>query len=81
MPHLTIFSLSVQSSYVKLFVFDKHQYEQMKGRKHTGLYHMPLVVNVFRLDGMLGSLDNDIIYRDQISFVGSLYENNHYRQI
>lgn len=81
MPHLTLFSPSVQSKYVKLFIFDRNQYELIKGRKQAGLYHMPLAVNVTRLDGMLGSLDNEVTYRDEISFVGSLYENNHYRQI
>lgn len=80
-PHLTVFSPSAQSDYVKLFVFDKNQYEQIKLRKKTGLFHMPLPVNVARLDELLGPMDGEIPYTEQISFVGSLYENNAYRQV
>ena len=80
-PHLTVFSPSAQSDYVKLFVFDKNQYEQIKLRKKTGLFHMPLPVNVARLDELLGPMGGEIPYTEQISFVGSLYENNAYRQV
>lgn len=80
-PHLTLFSPSVQSQYVKLFIFDKNQYKEMINRKQTGLYHMPLAVNTERLVGQLGDLEGKIYYNNEISFVGSLYENNLYRQI
>lgn len=80
-PHLTLFSPSVQSQYVKLFIFDKNQYKEMLNRKQTGLYHMPLAVNIERLVGQLGNLEEKIQYNNEISFVGSLYENNPYRQI
>ena len=78
-PHLTVFSPSVQSNYVKLFVFDKILYERVKEKKSIGLFHMPLAVNVQRLDELLNSANNE--YVDEISFVGSLYENNIYRKI
>lgn len=56
-PHNTIYSSMSKSPYVKLFVFDRAQYEIMKNRKNKGLYHMPLAVNVTRLDRQLGDMD------------------------
>ena len=80
-PHLTLFSPSVESEYVKLFIFDKNQYSEMKERKYRGLFHLPLAVNVERLVRQLGKLDKKIQYINEISFVGSLYEKNMYRQV
>lgn len=80
-PHLTVFSPSVQSAYVRLFVFDKNQYEKLKERKATGLFHMPLAVNIYRLDKLLETEENKISYKNEVSFVGSLYEDNLYRKV
>ena len=80
-PHLTVFSPAVQSNYVKLFVFDKNQYERLKKKKRNGLFHMPLAVNVYRLDKFLDSHNDEKVYMNEISFVGSLYENNMYRKV
>lgn len=81
MPHLTLYSPAVQSEYVSLFLFDKMQYEEIKEIKQTNIYHLPLPVNTVRLNKQLGELSDDAAYENDISFVGSLYENNMYRQI
>ena len=81
MPHLTLYSPAVQSEYVSLFLFDKMQYEEIKEIKPTNIYHLPLPVNTVRLNKQLGELSDDAAYENDISFVGSLYENNMYRQI
>lgn len=81
MPHLTLYSPAVQSEYVSLFLFDKVQYEEIKKIKPTNIYHLPLPVNTVRLNKQLGDLTNDIVFENDISFVGSLYEKNMYRQI
>lgn len=81
MPHLTLFSPAVQSEYVNVFVFDKGQYEQLKRIKPTHLYHLPLPVNTVRLGKLLGEFTGEAEYQQDISFVGSLYEKNMYRQI
>ena len=66
---------------MKLFVFDKNQYERLKKKKRNGLFHMPLAVNVYRLDKFLDSHNDEKVYMNEISFVGSLYENNMYRKV
>ena len=81
MPHLTLFSPTVQSEFVSLFVFDKVQLEQLKPIKKEQLYHLPLPVNTVRLNELLGGFSGEAEYQQDISFVGSLYEKNMYRQI
>ena len=78
---MTLFSPSVESEYVKLFIFDKNQYSEMKERKYRGLFHLPLALNVERFVRQLGKLDKKIQYINEIRFVGSLYEKNMYRQV
>lgn len=81
MPHLTLFSPIVRSEYISLFVFDRVQYMQMKEIKPSHLYYLPLAVNTCRLNRQLGELSRENSYWTEISFVGSLYENNLYRRI
>lgn len=81
MPHLTLFSPAVQSEYSSVFVFDKVQYEQLKQIKKDHLYHLPLPVNTVRLNRLLGEFTGEAEYQQDISFVGSLYEKNLYRQV
>lgn len=81
MPHSTLFSPAVQSEYASVFVFDKAQYEQLRCIKPSHLYHLPLPVNTVRLNKLLGAFSGEAEYQQDISFVGSLYEKNLYRQI
>lgn len=81
MPHSTLFSPAVQNEYASVFVFDKVQYEQLKSIKPSHLYHLPLPVNTVRLNKLLGEFSGKAEYHRDISFVGSLYERNMYRQI
>ncbi len=81
MPHLTLFSPAVQSEYVSIFVFDKVQYQELKTIKPDNIYHLPLPVNTLRLNKLLGDFKENMEYKHDVSFVGSLYENNMYRQI
>lgn len=81
MPHNTLFSPAVKGEYTTVFVFDYVQYLQIKQIKSSQVYHMPLAVNAVRLNRQLGELSYDPDYHHDISFVGSLYEKNLYRQI
>lgn len=78
-PHLTLYSKTVFSKYNYLFLFDSILYREFKsyGLKHV--YYLPLAVNTKRLQGLLEG--KKFIWKDQVSFVGSLYENNFYDQI
>lgn len=80
-PHNALYSPSVLSEWVSVVVFDKVQYQIMHGIKGKHVYHMPLAVNTERLNKLLGIQMETIDYKYDVSFVGSLYEKNLYRQI
>lgn len=87
-PHLTLYSTNITNSCNYLFLFDHQMTEDvvLRGAKHV--YHLPLAANVNRLNQKLGlSADASCFdvtysgYQDDVSFVGSLYENNMYHRI
>lgn len=80
-PHLTLFSPYAQSDFVKLFIFDRNLFQLVSKRKTKNVYHMPLAVNTHRLIRQLGIPTNNIVYDNDISFIGSLYEKALYRKI
>lgn len=90
-PHWTLFSPAVKSAYNALFVFDRQQYQQLKALGVQRCYHFPMAVNTTRLESLLGenaagqesSTQGSIQGWDslEVSFVGSLYENNLYDRV
>lgn len=81
MPHGTLFSPSIRSEYVYLYIFDREQYKQIKELGAKNIFHLPLAVNTRRLNKKLGELGENIVYQQDVSFVGSLYEDNMFRKI
>lgn len=82
-PHLTLYSHTISNPYNYLFIFDRNLLEIVRslGAKHA--FHMPLAVNTTRLNQQLnlsGTSTTDTFSYD-VSFVGSLYENNMFDQI
>ncbi|MCI9527356.1 MAG: glycosyltransferase [Lachnospiraceae bacterium] len=90
-PHWTLFSPAVKSAYNDIFVFDRQQYQQLKAVGVRRCYHFPMAVNTTRLEAQLeengtgqesltqGSIQGwDSL---EVSFVGSLYENNLYDRV
>ena len=62
--------------------FDKVIYNKLVNLDVDTVYHMPLAVNVERLDELEISEDDKVCYNHDVSFVGNLYENrNHYDKI
>lgn len=85
-PHYPVYSKTALSEYVYLFPFDRDQYNSLLEKKKDHVYHSPLAVNHYRLNGLLGELEEppvlpEVHYDHDISFVGSLYESNLYRKI
>lgn len=82
-PNLTVYSRTITNSCNYLFLFDRNMYTQVcsLGAKHA--FHMPLAVNTRRLNQQLhlSGQQKNMEYRYDVSFVGSLYENNMYDQI
>lgn len=83
-PHRTLCSPAVKGEYNYIFVFDSMQYAELGFMELPHLYHFPLAVNTTRLASQWKETDaegRNHSYQNEISFVGSLYENNMYDQI
>lgn len=88
-PHWTLYSPAVKGKYNYIFVFDYVQYLEVKKLEVSNVFYFPLAVNVDRLEKQLGQvveLDKcgerkHVDYINEISFVGSLYENNLYDKL
>lgn len=77
-PHYPLFSPTIASEYNYIFLFDKSMAELALhlGARHA--YHLPLAANPDRLRNLSG---NASCFSNKITFVGSLYENNHFNLI
>lgn len=80
-PNYTLFSKTVRYDCNYIFIFDQVQCEMVRTLGAKNVYHLPLAVNTKRLNEQLGKLEQNIICNYDISFVGSLYDNNLYDQI
>ncbi len=82
-PHWTLRSPAVRCACNYIFVFDEMQFLTLEQLKLPHLYRFPLAVNTTKLCEILGTPQAGNVGRmdDDISFVGSLYENNRYDKI
>lgn len=83
-PHNTLYSDTLKLNTNLIFTFDRLQMERFREKGVSQIYHMPLAVNVGRLDAMRAQVSQEALQKNfsaEISFVGSLYEDNFYRQI
>lgn len=82
-PHLTLYSKTIKNECNHLFLFDRGMKRMVEGMGAKHVFHMPLGVNTNRLNSMLGleSEKSADSFLYDVSFVGSLYENNMYSQI
>lgn len=69
-PVFEIFNTSIKSSYNRLFLFDKKQYDMVHPLNPDCVFHVPLGAACDRLNTLLG---NTTDYKYDVSFVGSLY--------
>ncbi len=60
-----------------LFVFDKVQYQFYKDRGINNVYHLPLAVNIERLDRIQLAADEKEDFTTDISFVGNMYGSDY----
>lgn len=80
-PHLTLFSDSVYNECNRIFFFDREQCHYFTSRGVKNVFHLPLAVNVSKLDNMLGNDLHNVSYIHDVSFIGSLYNENMYNQL
>lgn len=80
-PLISMYHESVFNECNYIFLFDKSSYLYFKsiGIKH--IWHLPLAVDTGRVGYVLKSAKDLKLYRNEISFVGSLYERNTYDRL
>lgn len=77
-PLISMYHKSVFNEVNRIFLFDLTNVEEFRGMGVEHVYHLPLAVNCERLDYLFANSKDEDIYRNDISFVGSLYEKNSY---
>lgn len=82
-PHWTLYSKTLPNPCNYIFLFDRNMADTAKSLGAAHAYHLPLACNTSRVTQLLGMQQRILPqqYSNEISFVGSLYENNHYNQI
>lgn len=80
-PNYTLFSKTVRCDQNYIFIFDQAQCEVVRKLGAKKVHHLPLAVNAKRLNKQLGNLEQEVKYCCDVSFVGSLYDQNLYDQI
>lgn len=72
-PNFTLFDREIYNDCNRVFIFDRDGIEQLSRYHVNHLYYSPLAVNTKRLDAMLGTKNDSIEYRYDVSFVGNMY--------
>ena len=80
-PLISLYHKSVFNSVNRIFLFDLTNVEEFKGMGADRIYHLPLAVDTERLDYLFANSNDLENYKNEISFVGSLYEKNSYDKL
>lgn len=80
-PLVSLFHPSVRNSCNYLFIFDRAEYEYMLTWKIPHLYYLPMATNISRTGALDITLQDEQNFTCDISFVGSLYEDNLYNKL
>ena len=80
-PLISLYHQSVFNSVNRIFLFDLTNVEEFKGMGADRIYHLPLAVDTERLDYLFANSNDLENYKNEISFVGSLYEKNSYDKL
>lgn len=77
-PLMSLFHPAIYNHHNYTFIFDRGEYEYLRKRNVPHLYHLPLGVNLSRTGALNITPEDEANYSADISFIGSLYENNTY---
>lgn len=78
-PLISMYHQSVFHDCNYIFTFDKTNYLEFRAMGVRHIYYLPLAVDTNRLDYLLDGVEEK--YRNDIAFVGSLYERNTYDKL
>ena len=80
-PLVSLFHKSVFNPVNRIFIFDHSFYERMIQIGIPHVYYMPLATNIDRSNSLVLTDEDAAKYTCDISFIGSLYEENSYQSI
>ena len=80
-PLISMYHRSVFYNCNYIFNFDKSNCLEFQGMGVKHMYYLPLAVDTDRLDAIIDGADDLELYRNEVAFVGSLYERNSYDKI
>ena len=85
-PLISMYHASVFHECNCIFTFDKTNYLEFRAMGVRHIHYLPLAVDTNRLDYLLGELEEQdseafAEYKNEIAFVGSLYERNTYDKL
>lgn len=76
-PHVFLYSYTIVYPCNYVFLFDRTQYQELLGMGIPTVHYMPLAGSADRIDAMLRLPHDKERYTSDISFVGSLYNEDH----
>lgn len=80
-PLISMYHESVYNECNYIFLFDRSSYLFFKAMGAAHIWHLPLAVDTGRIGHILEQADDLKLYRNEVAFVGSLYERNTYDRI
>ena len=80
-PLISMYHRSVFYDCNYIFNFDKSNCLEFQGMGVKHMYYLPLAVDTDRLDAIIDGADDLELYRNEVAFVGSLYERNTYDKL
>ncbi|MBQ4284560.1 MAG: glycosyltransferase [Lachnospira sp.] len=75
-PVVYLYSYTIINPCNYVFIFDSAQYLDLKQKGINTVYYAPLAVNINRLERQLSN-DKGVKYKAPVSFVGSMYNEQH----
>lgn len=76
-PHIVLYSCTILNPCNYIFIFDKDMYSELKDGGINTVYYMPLSVDTDEMDRFVVTPNISKKYSADISFVGSLYNEEH----
>lgn len=80
-PLTALFTQSIFHKTNYTFIFDKKQCERLISTGAPHIFHLPLAVNLERTGALDITSADEAAFSHDISFIGSLYENNTYNAL
>lgn len=80
-PLISMYHNSVFHDTNLIFLFDYVSFHEFKSMGVKNINYLPLCVDADRIEHIIHSSNDLLIYKNEISFVGSLYERNTYDRI